>query len=87
MYGCTQAHTPVYLTLERGDLNSAAMSLLLYFFSARHLNSDRELLYSLLFLKYMRYKHETFTKMILKYGFIIFLFNNISALYLSSGSG
>jgi hypothetical protein len=30
-------------------------------FSARHLNSDRELLYSSLFLKYMRYKHETFT--------------------------
>jgi hypothetical protein len=35
-------------------------------FSARHLNSDQELLYSSLFLKYMRYKHETFTKVILK---------------------
>jgi hypothetical protein len=56
-------------------------------FSARHLNSDRKLLYSSLFLKYMRYKHETFTKMILKVGFISFLFNNIGALYLSNGSG
>jgi hypothetical protein len=55
-------------------------------FSARHLNSDRELLYSSLFLNYMRYKHETFTKMILKDGFISFLFN-IGALYLSNGSG
>jgi hypothetical protein len=35
----------------------------------------------------MRYKHETFTKMILKDGFISFLFNNIGALYLSNGSG
>jgi hypothetical protein len=35
-------------------------------FSARHLNSDQELLYSSLFLKYMRYKHETFTKVVLK---------------------
>jgi hypothetical protein len=35
----------------------------------------------------MRYKHETFTKMILKDGFIIFLFNNISTLYLSNGTG
>jgi hypothetical protein len=56
-------------------------------FSAQHLNSNRELIYSSLFLKYMRYKHETFTKMILKDGFIIFLFNNISTLYLSNGSG
>jgi hypothetical protein len=35
----------------------------------------------------MRYKHESFTKMILKDGFIIFPFNNIGALYLSNGSG
>jgi hypothetical protein len=35
----------------------------------------------------MRYKHETFTKMILKDGFISFLFNNIGALYLSYGTG
>jgi hypothetical protein len=56
-------------------------------FPAWHLNSDQELLYSSLFLKYMRYKHETFTKMILKDGFIRFLFNNIGALYLSNGSG
>jgi hypothetical protein len=35
----------------------------------------------------MRYKHETFTKTILKDGFRSFLFNNISALYLSNGSG
>jgi hypothetical protein len=55
--------------------------------SARHLNSGRELFYSSLFLKYMRYKHETFTKMILKAGFTSFLFNNINALYLSNGSG
>jgi uncharacterized membrane protein YkgB len=55
-------------------------------FSAWHLNSDRELLYSSLFLKYMRYKHETFTKIILKDGFMSFLFD-ISALYLSNGSG
>jgi hypothetical protein len=26
----------------------------------------------------MRYKHKTFTKIILKYGIIIFLFNNIT---------
>jgi hypothetical protein len=51
------------------------------------LNSDRELLYSSSFLKHMRYKHETFTKMILKDGFISFLLNNIGALYLSNGSG
>jgi hypothetical protein len=56
-------------------------------FSARNLNSDRELLYSSLFLKYMRYKHETFTKMILKDGFISCLFNNIGGAYLSNGSG
>jgi hypothetical protein len=56
-------------------------------FSVRHLNSDRELLYSSLFFKYMRYKHETFTKMILKNGFISFLFINIVSLYLSNGSG
>jgi hypothetical protein len=35
----------------------------------------------------MRYKHETFTKMILKNGFIRFFYNNIGALYLSNGSG
>jgi hypothetical protein len=35
----------------------------------------------------MRYKHETFTKIILKDSFISFLFNNIGALYLSNGSG
>jgi hypothetical protein len=35
----------------------------------------------------MRYKHETFTKMILKYGFISFLFDNIGALCLSNGTG
>jgi hypothetical protein len=35
----------------------------------------------------MRYKHEIFTKMILKDDFISFLFNNISALCLSNGSG
>jgi hypothetical protein len=56
-------------------------------FSAHHLNSDWELLYSSLFLKYMRYKHETFTKMILKDGFISFIFNHIGTLYLSNGSG
>jgi hypothetical protein len=54
-------------------------------FSARHLNSDRELLYSLLFLKYMRYKYETVTKMILKDCFIILPYN-LNALYLSNGS-
>jgi hypothetical protein len=54
--------------------------------SGRHLNSVRELLYSSLFLKYIRYKHKTFTKIILKDGFISFLFNNIGALYLSNGS-
>jgi hypothetical protein len=37
-------------------------------FSDRHLNFDRELN---LFLNYMRYKHETFTNMILKDGSII----------------
>jgi hypothetical protein len=35
----------------------------------------------------MRYTHETFTKMILKNGFISFLFNNIGALYLSNRTG
>jgi hypothetical protein len=35
----------------------------------------------------MRYKLETFTKMILKDSFISFLFNNIGALYLSNGTG
>jgi hypothetical protein len=35
----------------------------------------------------MRYIHETFTKMILKDGFISFLFNNIGTLYLRNGSG
>jgi hypothetical protein len=30
-----------------------------------------EMIYSSLFLNYMRYKHEIFTKMILKDGFII----------------
>jgi hypothetical protein len=35
----------------------------------------------------MRYKHETFSKMFLKDGFISFLFNNIGALYLSNGTG
>jgi hypothetical protein len=34
----------------------------------------------------MRYKHETFTKMILKDGFLSFPFNNIGTLYLSNGS-
>jgi hypothetical protein len=34
----------------------------------------------------MRYKHETFTKIIIKDGFISFLFNNIGALCLSNGS-
>jgi hypothetical protein len=56
-------------------------------FSAPHLNFDRELLYSSLFLKYVRYKYETFTKIILKDGFISFHFNNIGTLYLSNGSG
>jgi hypothetical protein len=56
-------------------------------FSARHLNFDLELIYSSLFLNYVRYKHETFTEMILKAGFISLLFNNIGALYLSNGSG
>jgi hypothetical protein len=35
----------------------------------------------------VRYKHETFTKTILKDGFISFLLNNIGTLYLSNGSG
>jgi hypothetical protein len=72
-----------YLTLQRGDLNSAAVSLLRYFFSPAF-NSDQELLYSSLFLKYMRYKHETFTKEILKNCFISLPYN-LSALYLSNG--
>jgi hypothetical protein len=55
-------------------------------FSARNLNYNRELLYSSLFLKYMRYKHAIFTKIFLKDGFMSFLFNNISAVYLSNGS-
>jgi hypothetical protein len=54
-------------------------------FSARHLNFDRELIYLSLFLNYMRYKHETFTKMILKDGFIL-VPCNMSSLYLSNGS-
>jgi hypothetical protein len=49
-------------------------------FSDRHLNFDRELIYSSLFVNYMRYKHETFTNMILKDGSVI-LFYNMSALY------
>jgi hypothetical protein len=40
-------------------------------FSDCHLNFDRELIYSSLFLNYMRYKYETFTNMILKDGSII----------------
>jgi hypothetical protein len=35
----------------------------------------------------MKYKHETFTKMIFKDGFISFIFNNTDVLYLSNGSG
>jgi hypothetical protein len=54
-------------------------------FSDRHLNFDGELIYSSLFLNYMRYKHETFTNMILKDGSVI-LFYNMSTLYLSNGS-
>jgi hypothetical protein len=54
-------------------------------FTDRHLNFGWELIYSSLFLNYMRYKHETFTNMILKDGSII-LFYNTSALYLSNGS-
>jgi hypothetical protein len=67
------------LTLQRGDLNSAAVSPAVLF-SARHLNSDQEILYSSLFLKYMSYKHETFTKVILKNCFISLSYN-LSALY------
>jgi hypothetical protein len=43
-----------------------------------------KMIYSSLFLNYMRYKHEIFTKMILKDGFIILPYN-MSALYLSNG--
>jgi hypothetical protein len=43
------------------------------------------MIYSTSFLNYMRYKHETFSKMILKVGFIILPYN-MSALYLSNGS-
>jgi hypothetical protein len=44
-----------------------------------------KMIYSSLFLNYMRYKHEIFTKMILKDGFIILPYN-MNALYLSNGS-
>jgi hypothetical protein len=43
-----------------------------------------KMIYSSLFLNYMRYKHEIFTKMILKDGIIILPYN-MSALYLSNG--
>jgi hypothetical protein len=46
--------------------------------------SCSKMIYSSLFLNYMRYKHEIFTKMILKDGFIILPYN-MSALYLSNG--
>jgi hypothetical protein len=48
-----------YLTLQHGDLNSTAVSLVWYSFQPG-IYSDREVIYSSLFLKYMRYKHETF---------------------------
>jgi hypothetical protein len=65
------------LTLQRDDLNSTAVSLLRYFFQPPFKFWPR---ITLFVIKYMWYKHETFTKMILKDGFISFLFNNIGAL-------